>query len=282
MTTIMQTPATVMDEQAVALSQQVNRIAEAATDMRGNIAAVRAELVPGDLGTVAPFNRVRLLIGGRNGAVPVLPNENAHVQLAQRIVPGAARWTEYYRFMMQEYPDLAVTNINAWLARANETRLLRLLKPITADDETRLGAAGAAYTLRAVLGPTYRPIDNAGLLNFILPTAQAHGLRVKEWNLDEKRFNVRFVGRERPVQDIVAEVRDRPRDEDLLQEEVAREQGRTGALTSWVVSQGITALARRGVEDGTMAYDRKVELERLGWDIIENGAVKLAREASKN
>jgi hypothetical protein len=309
---------------------------------------------------------------------------------------------------------LAVENLNHWLAKADDVRLLRLLNPITAADRERLGRAGAAMTLRAVLGPTYMPVDNAGLLNFVLPVAAERGMTVAEYHLDEKKFMVRWLaagsvnvneviqrvlarnpqqgahacnlnefisfgaslynsetghgsygvdslvrflicintaerterrgrhvggrqeGEEDYLQDdtrrldnaaIYMKVRDAllaatsdARQEDLalkmaeanntpialppqvpvfdfienvgqrfeltgaevevLKEETVKEQARQGGrLTTWAVSQGITALARRGGETGEMAFDRKLDLEKLGWDLLEDGAAKLANLA---
>ena len=69
----------------------------------------------------------------------------------------------------------------------------------------------------------------------------------------------------------------------ILKEEVARElsRGQTGGrLTPFVISQGVTATAKRiGAAEGGngTAFDRKVDLEHVGFEIIEDPLADLLK-----
>lgn len=57
---------------------------------------------------------------------------------------------------------------------------------------------------------------------------------------------------------------------DVLKEEVVRSNVIEGGFTQFSLSQGVTALARQ-----TESYDRRVELERAGWEIVTQDTTKL-------
>lgn len=62
----------------------------------------------------------------------------------------------------------------------------------------------------------------------------------------------------------------------VLQDEVVHEMtSRSRPLTSFAVSQGFTALARRKGDDGS--FERKVDLEEIGWRVMEDGLESLLK-----
>lgn len=122
----------------------------------------------------------------------------AHRQLAEKIsIPF-----EYYERMRVGQPDLLAANVNRWLTAEPNRHLFRMLKPVTEEDGRRMTEGGATYRLRAVLSPKYRPLDNAALLNTVLPVAAEHGAKVAEFNYGEDRFHLRLVGVERTLEDV--------------------------------------------------------------------------------
>jgi hypothetical protein len=56
--------------------------------------------------------------------------------------------------------------------------------------------------LRAVLSPKFRVLDNAALLNVILPVAAQHGATVGAFNYTDDRFSLRLVGPRKSLDDI--------------------------------------------------------------------------------
>jgi len=58
----------------------------------------------------------------------------------------------------------------------------------------------------------------------------------------------------------------------VLQEETERAVIQEGVVTRFALSQGITALARR---TDTADFDRKVELERYGFEMLDRDVEKL-------
>lgn len=84
--------------------------------------------------------------GGHAQLYPV-----AHEQLATQT--GIPR--NYYSHLLNTHPDLLTLNVNTALAESpfDHTRQVRLLD----------------NNVRAILSPTYMPLDNQGLLNWIMP-----------------------------------------------------------------------------------------------------------------
>jgi len=106
---------------------------------------------------------------GQFGVNPV-----AHQQIAARLgIPLA-----YYDRMREEAPHLLANNVNIWLHREPETRLLRTLRG----------------NVRAFLSDRYRPLDNASLLAHVLPVlADIPEARVESSALTESRLYLKVV-----------------------------------------------------------------------------------------
>ena len=76
-------------------------------------------------------------------------NENAHAQISARLgIPY-----RYYQRMQKETPDLLDNNINTWLEKTPERRMIRVLDG----------------NVRAFLSDRYRRLDNLELCAAVLP-----------------------------------------------------------------------------------------------------------------
>jgi len=119
-------------------------------------------------------NTVALRIGrGENtrGTLPLRPL--AHRQVASRLnIPQT-----YYHRMLADAPDLLAANVNRWFDAKPEQRLVRTL-----DNQ-----------VRAFLSNKYRPLDNIGLINAVLPTLAEMGCRIESCAVTENRLYVKAV-----------------------------------------------------------------------------------------
>ncbi len=88
----------------------------------------------------------------------------------------------YYDRMRQLAPDLLAQNANAWFQRSPGRRLVRT----ALDNDSR-------PQVRAFLSDRYRPLDNAQLLEAVLPPLAAHGTRIISAELTEKKLYVKAV-----------------------------------------------------------------------------------------
>jgi hypothetical protein len=97
----------------------------------------------------------------------------AHSQLAQ--YAGIPK--PYYDRMLNEDPALCAANINSWLHRKNETRMLRTLD----------------NNIRAILSRRYRPLDNYDLVESAIPILQEAGAKVESCQITETRLYLKAV-----------------------------------------------------------------------------------------
>lgn len=189
------------DPEMVNLWDQVDRFRAACQDATCNTHNLHMEPVPAyfeetepgsgtpESDSFVPAERVRLVAQTPQGGLPMTVFDGAHRQIADRI--GMPR--KYYARCLDEAPDLAAANVNYWLKKNQENRMLRMVSRITDSDQSRLTRTQTKTGLRAFLGSTYRPIDHLGLLNHILPAAFDTGAQVQDWNLAETKFRVKFV-----------------------------------------------------------------------------------------
>lgn len=100
----------------------------------------------------------------------------AHRQIADRLgIPF-----KYYDRMKLEYPDLLDRNINAWLQKNPEKRMLRTL-----DGK-----------LRAFLSDRYRRLDNLELVDHVLPViAQMKGCSIESCDITETHLYMKVINR---------------------------------------------------------------------------------------
>lgn len=200
-----ETVETAGDERLNTMLAEVQRHDQAAQDIVADTRALTAYVNPVDQ-TMRPERGVENVLvraSSPQGSLQLRLNGVAHRQVADRLkIP----WKYYERMMVGE-PDLLTRNVNTWLHGEPEKRLVRLMGPLTDDERSIHATFETQFTARAFLSDRFRPLDHAALLNVLVPIAAQYGATVREWNLDEKHFHVRFVMQERQVDDIVAELR---------------------------------------------------------------------------
>lgn len=115
----------------------------------------------------------RLLVAPSASALPeITPNDLMHGQIAEKLaIPG-----RYYERMRAESPALLASNVNEWLGRGTDRRLVRTFAGVNRLDG------------RAFLGGNYRPLDNYDMMTAIVPPMLDSGLEVVSSQVTEKRL----------------------------------------------------------------------------------------------
>lgn len=100
-------------------------------------------------------------------------NQIAHDQIGDYIgIP-----TKYYRHMQANEPLLLANNVNTWMGKKGEKRLLRTLDG----------------TARGLLSDKYRPLENEELAEAVLPVIQELDLDVMSAEITDRRFYLKVV-----------------------------------------------------------------------------------------
>jgi hypothetical protein len=94
----------------------------------------------------------------------------------------------YYDRMLAETPDLLATNINTWLHRKAEPRMVRTFHPPVAS-----GGPAPEGRARALLSNAYRPLDNDQLLEAALPPLLHMGVEVLSCEVTETKLYLKVV-----------------------------------------------------------------------------------------
>lgn len=145
-------------------------LVELATEIQAR-AAAKVDLVAPTrkMGVEIVADRPRLIIGDRDFDI----NTIAHGQIAEFTdVPK-----KYYDRMMVEEPKLLADNLNTWLRRADDKRLVRTL----------------GGTNRAFLSDRYRPLENEELAEAVLPALMELGLDVMSSEITDRRLYIKAV-----------------------------------------------------------------------------------------
>ena len=100
-------------------------------------------------------------------------NDLAHRQIGEWAKVPAP----YYDRMLAEAPELLAQNLNTWLSRSDDKRMVRTLD-------------GKA---RGVLSDRYRPLDNFDLSEAVLPTLLQMELHIMSCEVTERRFYIKAV-----------------------------------------------------------------------------------------
>ncbi len=82
---------------------------------------------------------------------------------------------QYYDKMLEQAPELLTQNVNHWLGKSNEKRLVRTLDG----------------RVRAMLSDRYRPLENSDLAEAILPVLQERELTVVSCEITERRMYIK-------------------------------------------------------------------------------------------
>lgn len=159
------------------LATELERQATATRDFRAPAKTVSMTVATVGLGTDGTTQhratpKVELQVGqlGHFGL-----QEHAHDQLGGYLKIPAA----YYDRMRAEDPQLLATNVNRWLARSDDQRLVRTLDG----------------RVRAWVSNRYRVIDNHTVALAVLPTllAKGSGLRVESCEVTDQRMYIKAV-----------------------------------------------------------------------------------------
>lgn len=123
--------------------------------------------------TMAPDARLELHQNG-NGVIETLPLKPlAHRQLGERIgIPA-----KYYDRMLVEQPDLLATNVNTWLHKNPEKRMVRAL-----DGQ-----------VRAFLSDRFRPLENVDLAEAVLPVIRDLNVEIVSAEITDTKFYLKAV-----------------------------------------------------------------------------------------
>ncbi|MBA3645318.1 MAG: hypothetical protein H0W63_04000 [Gemmatimonadaceae bacterium] len=187
------------DDRVAELERQVNRIALASKDAIADTRTLRVvgqEITNDSDNTDAHLNNVILEVNGNGPRLSV--SGTAHDQFAEKLgIPKV-----YYRRMLATQPGLLAVNMNRWLNVEPEKRLLRLIGGHDEASNQRLAFTNTDYTIRAFLGASYRPLDNAELVQTVLPELKARGAYLREFSLTDQRLHAKFLTVERDVKDI--------------------------------------------------------------------------------
>jgi len=110
----------------------------------------------------------------KNGNVLDFPlKPYAHRQLGERLgIPA-----KYYDRMLQETPDLLAANVNRWLQKSPERRMVRTLD-------------GA---VRGFLSDKFRPLENFDLFEAVFPVLQDLGVMIVSADITETKLYIKAV-----------------------------------------------------------------------------------------
>jgi hypothetical protein len=153
------------------VAERIAQVARSTREFLARPAQVRLSPTAGNRTT-------SLTLDDGTGALSFGISEVVHHQVASFLdIPMS-----YYERMRQLTPDLLAQNANAWFQRSPGRRLVRT----ALDDDSR-------PQVRAFLSDRYRPLDNAQLLEAVLPQLSAQGTRIVSAELTEKKLYVKAV-----------------------------------------------------------------------------------------
>lgn len=144
-----------------ALAREITKRAEAKVDLVANTGNIAMHNYPSD--------GVMLTVGDREFKVA----DTAHRQLQGHLKIPA----DYYDRMLQEEPGLLAQNVNTWLHKNKENRLVRTLFGST----------------RAFLSDRYRPLENEDLAQAVLPVLIERKLSVMSCSITDRRMYIKAV-----------------------------------------------------------------------------------------
>ena len=143
-----------------------------ATELERQLTVRKDYLAPSDKIAMAVVENNEIAIKGLVGDSLGI-TEHAHSQFADRLsIPK-----KYYDRMRQTDPDLLAHNVNTWLHKEPENRLVRTL-----DNK-----------VRAFLSSSYRPLDNYDLAGAALPVLQENNCQVVSSELTETKMYLKAI-----------------------------------------------------------------------------------------
>lgn len=167
------------------LTMRVREIKNAKADAVADTRALKAVHVP-----AGDNHAAQVLVQIPNG-MRMTVNDVAHKQMAQHFGVDV----RYYDRMREHAPALLADNLNYWMQNTPTERLVRMLKPEALDVAQReaLVGTGAALLMRGFLGKGYRTIDDADLVEAIVPALKQQGTKLVDFSIDDRRLYAKFV-----------------------------------------------------------------------------------------
>jgi len=161
-------------------------------------------------------------------------------------------------------------------------RILKCLNYYIAEQQTKVRHVGGKRNgngddadLKFLSAQTQR-LDNAAIFSRVTDTVKALLDENKQYEYAEKiqQAKATIIEPSIPTFEFIGRIGEQLQltdgEAEVLKEEVVRSNMIEGGFTQFSLAQGVTALARQSTN-----YDRKVELERAGWQFIEQDATKL-------
>lgn len=152
------------------LAQEIERQKATKLDLLADTRQVHMQAVDAnDNGNFEP----RVTFDGRPESYGV--TSTAHEQIASALeIPRG-----YYNRMLADAPVLLADNVNRWMQQEPKQRLVRAVDG----------------NVRAMLSPSYRPLDNEKLIEFLGPVFQKYGsgLQVMSSEITEKRLYLKIA-----------------------------------------------------------------------------------------
>lgn len=158
-------------KQGIKNVQELYKELEEQRENRKDIIADTRSLVVNSTDGISTLN-----VSTGNDVISYSVSDVAHKQIADRLgIPF-----KYYERMRLEYPDLLDRNINGWLQKNPEKRMLRTLDG----------------RLRAFLSDRYRRLDNLELVDHVLPViAQMKGCSIESCDITETHLYMKVINR---------------------------------------------------------------------------------------
>jgi hypothetical protein len=91
---------------------------------------------------------------------------------------------KYYDKMLKDAPELLVANLNHWLDKTPDTRMVRTLDG----------------NMRAFLSKTYRTLDNFDCFEAVYPVLERNNLRIESCEITERKLYIKAVVTDRKVE----------------------------------------------------------------------------------
>jgi hypothetical protein len=178
----------------------------------------------------------------------------AHSQIASRLqIPRA-----YYDRMIGEAPELLVSNVNHWLHSIPEKRMLRTLDG----------------NVRAFLSSRYRTLDNADMVNAVLPVLSKMGLNVEQssFAITDERLYIKAISNS-----ITAEIRTGKKIGDVVQAGVVVSNSEVGCGMIKVEPLLFTLRCLNGM----IARDQSLRKYHIGRNIETDAVEEFFRDETR-
>ena len=164
--------AGIVSGQRIRIMKTGKSLAELAAELQRQTETRKDYIAPQAVTEAVVVDGVVKLAGFNGDAFEIRPH--AHAQLSQALsIPKA-----YYDRMAAEEPALLAQNVNTWFQREPDAK--RMIRTLDGS-------------VRAVLSPKFRPLDNFDLAQAILPTLIERKIQIASCELTETRMYIKGI-----------------------------------------------------------------------------------------